>query len=630
MCGIIGYSGGEDAPPILLNGLKRLDYRGYDSCGIATVDRGGILIRKTKGRVEELEKIILRGTPIEAGKARPDTKSDGQKAELVTAGIGHTRWATHGEPNDVNAHPHLSASGRIVAVHNGIIENYRELKAFLIENGFVFRSETDSEVIAHLIEYYYKGDMTEAIKKASGRLLGSYSAAVLCADFPEVLYAVKRASPLVVGKDDKACYAASDVLAFHDRTLDLFFLNDGEIAELRAGSVKLYDSLGNAIGRKSMPFGGYGNGAEKDGYPHFMLKEINEQPDSIRRVISRYSALEAGRGAIVNFPVSDEFLKGIERIRIVACGSAYNAGLAAKGFLERMTGLFTDVCIASEFRYGGYTGAGSSLIVAVSQSGETADTLAALRESKKPGSFVLAVVNVEGSAIAREADGVIYTEAGPEIAVATTKGYTSQCIALYLTALKIASVRGGLSLEDCGKYIDKLLSLSSKLSGFLAGAEKGKLEALAKKYRKAKNVFFIGRGADYASAVEGALKLKEISYIHAEAYAAGELKHGPISLIEAGTPVIGIATDSQTALKTLSNMNEAKSRGASVLAFCSERFCKEFTEEGFDCLSLPDCPSEFSPALAACALQLFAYNAAVIRGRDVDKPRNLAKSVTVE
>ena len=609
MCGIVGYAGRRKAAPLLLDGLKKLEYRGYDSSGIA-VESGDGVIRavKAKGRLSRLTELTSGGETLDG-----------------TVGVGHTRWATHGEPNDVNSHPHLSEKGRFAVVHNGIIENYLELKSFLTEKGFSFISQTDTEVIAHLLEYYFEGDVLTCIRKALNKLSGSYALGVLFNETPDVFYAVRKDSPLVVGLGENENFIASDMPALLKYTRSFILLADDEIACVSKDKVVVYNK--NAEAEEKQPFfvDWDPETAEKGGYPHFMLKEIHEQPKAVRdTVMPRIKENEIVLDDVV---LTEEYVKNIKKINIVGCGSAYHAGIIGKYYIERVCRIPVETDLASEFRYRGPIADERVLTIIISQSGETADTLAALREAKRLKSKTLAIVNVVGSSIAREADNVLYTHAGPEIAVATTKGYTTQVASLYLIGLYLAGRLDSLSLTEYKKQLDSLKALPDNIEKLLKTPET--TQYLASLYYKNKDFFFIGRGMDYASALEGALKLKEISYIHAEAYPAGELKHGTISLIENGSPVIAVAVDKRLFEKTLSNIKEVKTRGAKVIAVASKEN-SAVENEAEHTLYIPDCHPLLAPVLTAVYLQLFGYYVAAVRGCDIDKPRNLAKSVTVE
>lgn len=609
MCGIVGYCGNKQAAPILLDGLKRLEYRGYDSSGIAAINDGKINTFKAKGRLSALCDITDNGKLLQG-----------------TVGIGHTRWATHGEPSDVNSHPHVSASGKFAVVHNGIIENYLPLRRFLTENGFVFASQTDTEVIAHLLEYYYDGDVLDCIRKTLNKLNGSYALGVICADTPNALYAVRKDSPLVIGLGNGENFIASDMPAILRYTREFILIDEGEIAKVTAEYAKVFNHNMELSEKRSFTAEWDLESAEKGGYPHFMLKEIHEQPRALRdTILSRITP--NGEIKLDKIKLSDSQIADISKINIIGCGSAYHAGLVGKYYIERTCRIPVEVDLASEYRYRSPIVKANTLTIIISQSGETADTLAALREAKRLGSRTLAIVNVVGSSIAREADDVLYTLAGPEIAVATTKGYTSQVAALQLLGLKFASALGTLSPEEYSRQLSALSSVPAAVEEILSSVEK--IQYISSLYRKSEDTFFIGRGTDYAAAMEGALKLKEISYIHAEAYPAGELKHGTISLVEDGIPVIVVSTDPSLMEKTLSNTKEVKTRGARVIAITTPQTAA-IAEEADHAIVMPECHYLIAPLLTAVYLQLFGYYTATARGCDIDKPRNLAKSVTVE
>ncbi len=591
-----------------MDGLKKLEYRGYDSSGVAVIDGdGNIEVVKAKGRLQSLI-----------------DKTDSGKTLHGSVGVGHTRWATHGEPNDVNSHPHLSRDGKFAVVHNGIIENYIELREFLIARGYEFRSETDTEVIAHLLEYYYGGDMLDCMRKVLNKLVGSYALGVLYSGTPEAFYAVRKDSPLVVGLGDGENFVASDMPALLRHTRRFILLGEGEIVRVAADSVDIFNRNMEKVEHEIVTVDWDEATAEKNGYPHFMLKEIHEQPRALAAVLSRIKGDEI---VLDNVKFTADEIKNIAKINIIGCGSAYHAGIIGKYFIERVCRKPVEVDLASEFRYRKPIVGKNTLTIVISQSGETADTLAALREAKRLGSRTLAVVNVLGSSIAREADDVLYTLAGPEIAVATTKGYTTQVAALYLIGLYFAGVIVSIPSEEYAGLLNSLKNLPAAVEEILAAPEK--IQYLAAQYAGARDVFFIGRGMDYASALEGALKLKEISYIHAEAYPAGELKHGTISLIEKGSPVITVAVDPDLFEKTLSNAVEVATRGASVIAVAAKTNARIEQKADYT-VFIPECSPLIAPVLTAVVLQLFGYYVAAAKGLDIDKPRNLAKSVTVE
>ena len=608
MCGIVGYIGNQQAAPILLDGLSRLEYRGYDSAGIAVYNGEEIITAKSKGRLKVLSELT------HGGDAMPGT-----------LGIGHTRWATHGEPSDVNAHPHMNKNESIVVVHNGIIENYLKLKKKLERKGYEFISETDTEVIAHLLDYYYKGNPLEAVTKIMHRMEGSYALGIIFKEHPDQLYAVRKDSPLIVGHTDGGNILASDVPAVLKYTRDVYFIENEEIVRMTDAKMEFFTVDEEPLEKESVRIEWDVNAAEKGGYDHFMLKEMYEQPKAI---IDTFSPRLKNDGIeIEELNMSDEEIKAIRKLVIVACGSAYHTGVTSKYIFEGLARVPVEVDLASEFRYRDPIFEEGTLVVVISQSGETADTLAALRESQKRGARVLGIVNVVGSSIAREADNVMYTWAGPEIAVATTKAYSSQLIALYLLAMKFAHVRGKIDKKELMQMVSDLKKLPDQVELLLNN--KNKIQKFANRYLAAKDVFFIGRGIDYAISLEGSLKLKEISYIHSEAYAAGELKHGTISLIEEGTLVAAVLTQEDLYKKMISNMVEVRTRGAFVLAVTNEGNAE--VEEAADyTVYIPNTNKYFANTLAIIPLQLFSYYVSIGRGCDVDKPRNLAKSVTVE
>lgn len=608
MCGIVGYVGESQAAPILLDGLGKLEYRGYDSAGIAVYDGKSIAMKKAKGRLKVLSELTHDGETLPG-----------------TVGIGHTRWATHGEPSDVNAHPHFNADQSIVVVHNGIIENYLKLKKKLTGKGYQFVSDTDTEVIAHLLDYYYKGNPLQTITKIMHRMEGSYALGIMFKDHPDELYAVRKDSPLIVGHAKTGCIIASDVPAVLKYTRDVYFIENEEIVRMTEDSMEFFTVDEEPIQKESTHIEWDVDAAEKGGYEHFMLKEMYEQPKAITDTFS--PRLKGNDIVIDELNMSDEDIRNIKKIMIVACGSAYHAGVTSKYVLEGMARIPVEVDLASEFRYRDPLIDEGTLIIIISQSGETADSLAALRESKAKGARVLGIVNVVGSSIAREADNVMYTWAGPEIAVATTKAYSCQLIAMYLLAIKFAKVRGKISDEEMKDYIEDLKRIPDQVEMLLNN--KNRIQRFANRYLAARDVFFIGRGVDYAISLEGSLKLKEISYIHSEAYAAGELKHGTISLIEEGTLVAAVLTQENLYKKMISNMVEVRTRGAFVLAVTNEG--NDEVERAADyVIYIPETNKFFTNSLAIIPLQLFGYYISVGRGCDVDKPRNLAKSVTVE
>lgn len=609
MCGIVGYCGPRRAVPILLEGLARLEYRGYDSAGIAVLENGTLLVRKKAGKL--------------AGLA---AELNGYNGE-ARVGIGHTRWATHGCPSDTNAHPHTDCRGQFAVVHNGIIENYLELKEWLCAKGHHFSSETDTEVLVHLLEHFYRGSLLEAMYRAVECLRGSYAVAAISILEPGKIVAVRQDSPLVVGLGKGENFLASDIPALLTHTRDTYILADGEVALLTSDEVKVFNRSGEEISKPVYHVDWDAAQAEKNGFPHFMLKEIHEQPRALRKTLKSYLAKDGARGVLKGLALDESWLREINKIFITACGTAYHAGIVGKYVIERLARVPVEVDIASEFRYRQPLIDRRSLVVVISQSGETADTLAALREAKRLGAPVLAVTNVRGSSIAREADFVLLTLAGPEIAVASTKAYTTQLIAMYLLALHLAALRETLSPEEISALVRELEGLAGRAEIVLNNGHL--IKELAQEYCSARSIFFIGRGLDYAVALEGSLKLKEISYIHAEAYAAGELKHGTLALIEKGVPVIALATQKNLFEKTLSNIKEVKAREATVIALTMEG--QQGLEKMADhVLYIPAVDPLLAPVLAVIPLQLLAYQMAVARGCDVDQPRNLAKSVTVE
>ncbi len=612
MCGIVGYTGERQAAVILLEGLSKLEYRGYDSAGVAVRDNDGkIEVVKAKGRLSVLEE-----------------KTNGGQALSGTCGIGHTRWATHGEPSEGNAHPHHSDDLSVVAVHNGIIENYQELKDKLIRKGYQFYSETDTEIAVKLIDYYYKkylGTPVDAINHAMVRIRGSYALAVMFEEYPGEIYAARKDSPMILGVGEGECYLASDVPAILKYTRNVYYIGNMEIGRLGKGQVTFYNLDGDQVEKEATEIQWDAEAAEKAGYEHFMMKEIHEQPKAVSDTLR--SVLRDGRIDLSDVGLTEEDIKEISRIYIVACGSAYHVGVAAQYVIEDLAKIPVRVELASEFRYRRPLLDPSGLVIVISQSGETADSLAALREAKEKGIKTLGIVNVVGSSIAREADNVFYTLAGPEIAVATTKAYSTQLIACYALAIQFAKVRGEIDDEDYTGLITELETLPDKIGKIIE--DKERIQWFASKQAAAKDIFFIGRGIDYAITLEGSLKMKEISYIHSEAYAAGELKHGTISLIEDGTLVIGVLTQQDLYEKTVSNMVECKSRGAYLMGLTT--YGNYSIEDTADfVVYVPKTDVHFSVSLAVIPLQLMAYYVSLAKGLDVDKPRNLAKSVTVE
>lgn len=612
MCGIVGFTGEHQAAPILLDGLSRLEYRGYDSAGLAVRDgeKQPEVIR-AKGRLKVLAE-----------------KTDNGAAVLGTCGIGHTRWATHGEPSVTNSHPHMSDDGNVIAVHNGIIENYQELKDKLIRKGYVFHSETDTEVAIKLVDYYYKkyeGTPVDAINHAMVRIRGSYALAILFQEYPEEIYVARKDSPMILGISDGESYIASDVPAILKYTRNVYYIGNLEMARVRKGEITFYNLDGEEIQKELKTIEWDAEAAEKAGFEHFMMKEIYEQPKAVADTLN--SVLKNGKIDLSETGITEEIIREISQIYIIACGSAYHVGTAAQYVLEDLTGIPVRVEFASEFRYRKPIMDPKGLAVVISQSGETADSLAALREAKELGVRTVGIINVVGSSIAREADHVFYTLAGPEISVATTKAYSTQLMAVYALALQFALVREKITEEQYEKYIAELQTIPEKIQKILE--DKERLQWFAAKQANARDVFFIGRGIDYAISMEGSLKMKEVSYIHSEAYAAGELKHGTISLIEDGTLVIGVLTQPELYEKTVSNMVECKSRGAYLMGLTS--FGNYNIEETADfTVYIPRTDPHFATSLAVIPLQLIGYYVSVARGLDVDKPRNLAKSVTVE
>ena len=612
MCGIVGYVGSEQAAPILLKGLEKLEYRGYDSAGIAVFNEatGKTEIVKAKGRLKILSE-----------------KTDGGAAVPGTCGIGHTRWATHGEPSETNAHPHCTDDRSIIMVHNGIIENYQEIKEKLLKSGYSFYSQTDTEIAVKLVDYYYKktGTPLEALTRSMLRIRGSYALGVMFQDYPGKLFAARKDSPLIIGKSEKGSLIASDVPAILDRTRNVYYIDNLEIAEMSPDEIHFYNIDREEIQKDMTEIKWDAESAEKDGYEHFMLKEIHEQPKAVQDTVGAY--VKDGKIDLAETGLDDEVLKDLERIYIVACGSAYHVGMVGKYVLEDLADIPVEVDLASEFRYRNPKLVENSIVVVVSQSGETADSLAALRLAKDRGIPVLGIVNVVGSSIARESDYILYTYAGPEISVATTKAYSTQLIAVYLLAIETAKVKGLIDDSRYSELIAELKRLPEKIQKALD--DKERIQWFASKYANAKDIFFIGRGIDYAISMEGSLKMKEISYIHSEACAAGELKHGTISLIEDGILVVGVATQQALFEKTVSNMVEVKSRGAYLMGLTL--YGNYSIEDTADfSVYVPKTEQYFTTSLAIIPLQLMGYYVSVAKGLDVDKPRNLAKSVTVE
>ena len=612
MCGIVGFTGEHQAAPILLDGLSKLEYRGYDSSGIAVRDGSkDAEVLKAKGRLKILAE-----------------KTNGGKSVKGSCGIGHTRWATHGEPSETNAHPHVSDDGNVVAVHNGIIENYQELKSKLVRKGYIFYSETDTEVAVKLVDYYYKkynGDPVEAVNHAIVRIRGSYALVMMFKDFPEEIYVARKDSPMILGVADGESYIASDVPAILKYTRNVYYIGNQEMARVRKGEITFYNLDGDEIEKECKTIEWDAEAAEKGGYEHFMMKEIHEQPKVVADTLN--SVLKDGVIDLSEVGLSDDEIKNISAIQIVACGSAYHVGMVGQYVLEDLARIPVRVELASEFRYRNPILDKNTLVIVISQSGETADSLAALREAKARGIKTLGIVNVVGSSIAREAENLFYTLAGPEISVATTKAYSTQLIAMYTLAVQFAKIRGQITEEQYAGYIADMQQIPEKIERILE--DKERIQWFAAKQMNAKDVFFVGRGIDYAICMEGSLKMKEISYIHSEAYAAGELKHGTISLIEDGTLVIGVLTQSALFEKTVSNMVECKSRGAYLMGLTTAGNYN--IEESADfTVYIPETDEHFATSLAVIPLQLMGYYVSVAKGLDVDKPRNLAKSVTVE
>ncbi|MDD4171682.1 MAG: glutamine--fructose-6-phosphate transaminase (isomerizing) [Syntrophomonas sp.] len=605
MCGIMGYIGNGNAVPIIINGLSKLEYRGYDSAGIAIYQDGKLNITKKKGRLTEMIEALGEFSP----------------ANLA---IGHTRWATHGVPSDSNAHPHTDCSGRIALVHNGIIENYAVLRKNLILEGHDFVSETDTEVMVHLIEKYYDGSIEAAVRKALSHVYGSFAIVVICADEPDKIIAAKKASPMIVGLGDGENYLASDIPAIIGKTKKVYIIEDDEFVVIKSDSVEITDFTGNPVKKEIFEVTWNVESAEKAGYEHFMLKEIHEQPTALRETLR--GNIKDNMIDLSELKIDDIFI-GVEKIYIVACGTAYHAGLVGRNIIEKLAQIPVETDIASEFRYRDVLWHPHSVMIVISQSGETADTLAVLREAKRKGIKVLAVTNVVGSSAAREADRVIYTHAGPEIAVASTKAYSTQLLVMYLLGLHLARIRGTCDEPQLVELAEGISHIDELVEKVLT--QQDKIMHLAEKYQGVQDTFFLGRGIDYSVAMEGALKLKEISYVHAEAYPAGELKHGPLALIDEGVPVLALITQDNLVEKTMSNIKEVKARGAIVVAICKENLqeaCQECDEQ----ILLPNVNQILAPIVSVVPLQIFSYYMAIFRGADVDKPRNLAKSVTVE
>ena len=614
MCGIVGFIGQEQAAPILLDGLAHLEYRGYDSAGVAVISaQGKLQVEKAVGRLKVLSEQIHGGADLEG-----------------CIGLGHTRWATHGAPNIINSHPHVSENGKFAVIHNGIIENYVEIKEFLIGQGIRFKSETDTEVVAQLLEFYYNEchDFLEAVGRVLRRIEGAYALGMLCADCPDRIIAARKDAPLLLGYGKGCNFLASDVTAIIKHTRDVAYMEDGEVAVLTREGIEVYDALEQKVEKKHFTIDWEVSAAEKGGYQHFMLKEIMEQPEALRRAIS--PRIKDGRVIFDELKLPVEKMREFTRIFIVACGSSYHVGMIGKYNLEHLLRRNVEVVLASEFRYSDPIVDDKSLVIVISQSGETLDTMAALREAKKRGGYILSIVNVVGSSIARESDDVLYTWAGPEIAVATTKAYSTQLAVLDMIGLAFGEALGTVKKEEYNEAVAELQKLPEKMEQFLASESCEAIPKYASQYFNHNSVFFIGRNLDYALGLEGSLKLKEISYIHSEAYASGELKHGTISLIEDGTLVIALGTYAPLFDKAMSNVVEVKARGADVLALATESHRGEMAKTVENVITIPDTAQMLLPSLGVVPLQLLAYYIALQRGCDIDKPRNLAKSVTVE
>ena len=609
MCGIVGYVGDRQAAEFLLDGLSKLEYRGYDSAGIAVYDNGSVRVEKSVGRLSALRDKIKGNVPV------------------GNIGIGHTRWATHGRPSDVNAHPHVDCHNDFAIVHNGIIENYLSLKEELIEKGHVFKSETDTEVVVHLLEEVYNGDFVVAVREVLRRIEGSYALVFMGRKHPDMLVCTKQDNPLIIGLGEGENYIASDIPAIISRTRRTYIMGDGELAVVRKDGIEITDRKGDPVSKKVFEVTWNAEAAEKGGYEHFMLKEIHEQPKAVRDTMSQRITSDKKSISFEELSWTPEYLNSFNKIYIVACGTAYHAGLVGKYYIEKMARVMVEVDVASEFRYRDPIVDDKTLLIVVSQSGETSDTLAALKESKRRGAKTLAVTNVVGSSIAREADQVVYTWAGPEIAVASTKAYTTQLVLFFMLALYMTEIKGMIAPKRTAELVEHLQEIPSQISEILSDVDP--IKTFAKQYGFNEDVFYIGRGLDYSVSLEGALKLKEISYIHAEAYAAGELKHGTLALIVEGVPVIALATQRNVYEKTLSNIKEVKARDAVVIGIAAEgdTELKKYVDH---VMHVPASDEFIMPILSVIPLQLLAYYAAITRGCDVDKPRNLAKSVTVE
>ena len=611
MCGIVGYVGAQEAAPILLDGLRRLEYRGYDSAGMAVCGPEGLQVCKTRGRLQALADLTEEGRTLTG-----------------TLGVGHTRWATHGEPNDINAHPQVSQSGLFAVVHNGIIENYALLRAQLTAKGYAFRSETDTEVVAQLLDYYYAAsrDVFEAVNSMLSAVEGAYALGIVCADAPDRLIAARKDAPLLLGYGDGENFIASDVTALLRHTRDIVYMDDGELAVVTRGGIRIYDERRRPIEKEHHHIDWDVDAAEKGGYDHFMLKEIYEQPDAIARAIT--GRIRDGRVVLSDLTMTDREIRELGRVCIVACGSSYHVGMVGKYVLERLLRRPVEVSLASEFRYSDPIVGKGDLVIVISQSGETLDSMAALREAKKRGARILSIVNVVGSSIARESHDVLYTWAGPEIAVATTKAYSTQMVVLNLLGLYFGDILGTVDFDTYTAMVRGIEALPARMAHILS--DTAEIQAAARESAGHEQIFFIGRNLDYALSLEGSLKLKEISYIHSEAYASGELKHGTISLIEEGTPVIAAATYMPLFDKAMSNVVEVQARGARVLALTTETGAERMHSRVARVLTVPETETMLLPQLGVVPLQLLAYYIALARGCDIDKPRNLAKSVTVE
>ena len=611
MCGIVGYVGTQEAAPILLDGLRRLEYRGYDSAGMAVCGPEGLQVCKTRGRLQALADLTEEGRTLTG-----------------TLGVGHTRWATHGEPNDINAHPQVSQSGLFAVVHNGIIENYALLRAQLTAKGYTFRSETDTEVVAQLLDYYYAAsrDVFEAVNSMLSAVEGAYALGIVCAEAPDRLIAARKDAPLLLGYGDGENFIASDVTALLRHTRDIVYMDDGELAIVTGGGIRIYDERRGPIEKEHHHIDWDVDAAEKGGYDHFMLKEIYEQPDAIARAIT--GRIRDGRVVLSDLTMTDREIRELGRVCIVACGSSYHVGMVGKYVLERLLRRPVEVSLASEFRYSDPIVGKGDLVIVISQSGETLDSMAALREAKKRGARILSIVNVVGSSIARESHDVLYTWAGPEIAVATTKAYSTQMVVLNLLGLYFGDILGTVDFDTYTAMVQGIEALPAQMAHILS--DTAEIQAAARELAGHEQIFFIGRNLDYALSLEGSLKLKEISYIHSEAYASGELKHGTISLIEEGTPVIAAATYMPLFDKAMSNVVEVQARGARVLALTTETGAERMRSRVARVLTVPETETMLLPQLGVVPLQLLAYYIALARGCDIDKPRNLAKSVTVE